>query len=141
MSGDARITGRIGIDPPVTWGELHDKPWALGRQSRVYPDVVVDLGTTSETAADGEVLRHSGVAIVPTGHETSAYDLIDELDRIVQGFGTAPDGTARRFAGFLHVVWAGGQEIYRVVIKAGRAVEVRPVMVWPEGARDEDGAP
>lgn len=139
MSGDARISGRIRIEPPVTWGELHDKPWATDPRNE-WPDVVVELATTKENVADGEVLRHSGVAIVTTEHETSAYELVRQTTRIVKAFGTAPDGTARRFAGFLHVVWGGGEEVYRVIVREGRAVEVKPVLAWPEGARDEDGA-
>jgi hypothetical protein len=137
MSGDARITGRIAIRPAVTWGELHDKPWATGRHG-FYPDVVVDLDTIEEHTQTGVVYHHSGVAIVPTGHETNGYELLDEVGRIVDAFKTAPDGIGRVFAGFLHVVWAGGKDVYRVVVRAGRAVEVRPQMVWPDGARDED---
>lgn len=140
MSGDARITGRIRITPPVTWGELHDKPWATGQQRDHYPDVVVQLDTVTETTSAGEFKFHSGVAIVPTGNETSAYDLADEVTRIAQTFGLAPDGTRRRFVGFLHVVWGGGEEVYRVVVREFRAVDLRPALVWPDGARDTDAA-
>lgn len=140
MSGDAYISGRISISPPVTWGELYDKPWATGTEPGQYPDVKVELATTRETTPTGEVLHHSGVAITPTRHETSGYHLNDEVTRIVAAFATAPDGTARRFDGFLHVVWGGGQEMWRVVVQGASAVEVRPVMVWPVGARDEDAA-
>ncbi len=137
MSGDARISGRITITPPVTWGEIHDKPWATG-QDRSYPDVVVELDTTEVNTPTGVVKHMSGVAIVPTGHETNGYELLDEVRRIVVAFGTTSDGTARTFAGFLHVVWGGGQEVYRVVVQDGRAGVARPRMVWPDGARDED---
>lgn len=135
MSGDARISGEISIDPPLTWGELRDQLWALGTDGR-YPDVVVKLDTTRESTAAGELLRHSGVAIAPTGHETNGYDLTDEVDRIARTFATAPDGSVRRFAGFLHVVWGGGEEIYRIVVRDGQAVEVRPTWVWPADASD-----
>lgn len=140
MSGDARITGRISITPPITWGELHNQRWATGTEPDRYPDVKVELATTTEKTSDGEMLRHSGVAIAPTGHETSGYDLNVEVARIARAFATAPDGTTRRFDGFLHVVWGRGESVWRVVVRDGRAVEVRPQTVWPEGARDEDAA-
>lgn len=139
MSGDAQISGRINIDPPVTWAELFDHQWAIGVAYQHYPDAVIKLDTTEENTADGVVHLHSGVAIVPTGHETSARTLVDDVTRIVGHAATAPDGTRRTFAGFLHVVW-GGESIYRVVVSPGdlRVVEVYPKVVWPEGARDED---
>lgn len=137
MSGDATITGRITVDPPITWSELHNQSWATN-PNRGYPDVVVNLATTKEVTADGEVFRYSGDAIVTTGHETSAYHLVDELDRIVTTFDTTPDGTPRTFTGFFHVIWARGEEAFRVIVRDGHAVQVKPTVVWPDGARDED---
>ena len=45
-------------------------------------------------------------------------------------------GTARRFAGFLHVDWLGYGEMARVVVRDGKAVQVSPQVVWPDDARD-----
>lgn len=140
MSSDARITGRINIDPPITWGELHDQMWAIGQQTDHYPDAVVKLDTTEENTPDGVVRRHGGVAIVPSGHETNGYDLLDDVTRIVREFRTGPDGVVRSLDGYLHVVWAGGEDTYRVyVTPRGEVTEGRPEMRWPVGARDEDG--
>lgn len=138
MSGDASISGRIAISPPITWGELHDKPWATGQQAGHYPDVKVDLDTTEEHTATGVTKHMSGVAIVPTGHETNGYELTAEVDRIVGQFVRTPSGTVRIFTGFLHVIWGGGEDVYRVIVRDGDIVEVKPQMVWPSGARDED---
>lgn len=140
MSGDARISGQIRITPPITWGELHDQDWALGNGLRNWPDALVKLATTVENTPTGQVHHQSGVAIVPFDGETNGYTLTEDVARIVRHFATAPDGTPRRFAGFLHLVWADGEEVYRVVPVDGGAIEVRPQVVWPEGARDEDGA-
>lgn len=140
MGGDARITGRINIQPPITWGELYNQQWALGQKTDHYPDAYVKLGTTEENTPDGVMLRHTGVAIIPTGGDTSGYTLIKDVDRIVRSFGIAPDGTVRQFAGWLHLSWAGGEEIYRVIVRNGRPVDVRPQVVWPAGARNEDAA-
>lgn len=140
MSGDARITGRISIDPPITWGELGANRWALG-QERVdgqgWVDAVVHLDSAEEVLPDGVMTRYLGVAIIPAGGETNGYTLVADVDRIAKAFGRAPDGTVRRFAGWLHLIW-GGEAVYRVIVRDGVTVEVQPQVVWPEGARDED---
>lgn len=125
MSGDARITGQITIDPPITWPELADKQWATTGDYQPEPPYWADV--------------RLGVGIVPIDNETSAYTLVASVQRIVDEFGTTPDGTARTFTGHLHVVWGGGEAVYRVVVRDGRAVEVQPTVVWPADA--QDGAP
>lgn len=139
MSGDARITGRINIDPPITWSELADNQWAIGRGGNTYPDAVVKVDNIEENTPDGVFVRRSGVAIVPTGCETNGYDLIDDVTRLARLVATTPDGVARRFTGFLHVVWARGEDTYRVVVRDGQAVKVHPTIVWPDDAGGDAG--
>lgn len=139
MSGEARISGRITITPPITWLELYDKPWATNPTG--YPDVKIRLEMDETHTPAGVHTSITGVAIEPTGHETSASDLETEVDRIVTEFAVTPDGGApRAFKGFLHVTWGQGQdlEIYRVIVRDGKTITINPVMTWPEGARDED---
>lgn len=149
MSGDTRISGRITITPPITKNELAGNRWAfkgfkeafasaMGFGASDYPDVLVQLNGVDLTFADPS--EPVGMAIVPTGFETSARTLLDDVDRIVQTFSSTPGGERRAFAGWLHVVWGGGEAVYRVHVVDGRAVGSKPVLAWPEGARDEDGA-
>jgi hypothetical protein len=143
MSGDAHITGRIRITPPITWRELADKKWATGASERFggpYPDAKVELDQRDVDTDQGVLSVRAGVAIVPEGGETNGYTLTEDVDRIVREFTTAPDGTIRRFEGWLHLVWAGGEEIHRLHVVDGAAVEACPQVVWPVGARDEDAA-
>jgi hypothetical protein len=140
MSGDARITGRIRITPPITWRELDGKRWAIGPDGRRYPDAVVEVDHQEMDTGQGVLSVRLGVAIIPEGGETNGYTLTEDVDRIVHEFATAPDGTTRRFEGWLHLVWAAGEEIHRVHVVDGAAVEARPQVVWPVGARDEDAA-
>lgn len=143
MSGDARIAGRIAIDPPITWPELVANDWAISGDwepdGRYHADAKV-LVDHSDVNTDRGVLsiRH-GVAIVPEGGETSGYTLVASVERIAQEFATAPDGVPRTFKGFLHLVWGGGEYVCRVHVVDGHAIEVTPALAWPEGARDEDG--
>lgn len=111
MSADARISGRININPPITWAELHDTIDFLGR------DIQLEVTALDSVGAD---------AIVPTYNETNAYGLMDELDKAVGAWGKTPDGAVRTFTGYLHVVWGVGAdtELYRVIVRDGRAVEV-----------------
>ena len=121
MSGELRLTGRIRIDPPITWDELHDKPWAVDPSD--YPDVQIAM---------------SGAYIEPTHYESNGYELVSQIERIAQTFAVGPLGEIRRFTGFLHAIWGGGQEIFRIIIVNGKAVHVYLEMEWPHGARDED---
>lgn len=142
MSGDAQISGRINITPPITWPELVDKEWAHKGNDRwpdgYWTDAKVHLDHLDVTTDVGILNVLVGVAIVAQGGETSAYTLTRSVQRIVDAFGTAPDGTARTFAGYLHVVWAGGEDMWRVHVVDGRAVESRPELTWPAGATDDD---
>ncbi len=143
MSGDARITGRINIDPPITWAELAGKTWATEGDYEPDPPYAADAKVLVEhrdVDTDLGVLSvRLGVAIVEVGGETSAYTLTQSVERIVAEFRTDPNGTMRTFKGFLHVVWGRGEESWRVHVVDGHAVESRPVMAWPVGAHDEDG--
>jgi hypothetical protein len=142
MSGDARITGRIRITPPITWRELAGKHWPLGNNGGDghYPDAKVEIDHRDIDTDQGVLSVRLGVAIIPVGGETNGYTLTEDVGRIVREFATAPDGTIRRFEGWLHLVWAGGEEIHRVHVVDGATVEARPQTVWPVGARDEDAA-
>lgn len=143
MSGDAQITGRIRIDPPITWPELAGKTWATEgyrHPSGYWSDAKVQVQHHDVDTDQGVMSIRHGVAIVPAGGETSAATVTESVGRIVEEFGTTPDGTPRTFVGWLHVIWGEGEAVYRVVVRDGRAVEVSPQVIWPEGARDEDGA-
>lgn len=139
MSGDARISGRIHIHPPITWAELRDKPWATGADQS-WPDAFVKVAEVEANTDDGVVIRRTGTAIVPTDGETNGYDLLDNVSRIVAAFARTPDGVERAWSGWLHVIWGRGEDVYRVHVAGGRAVESKPALSWPAGARDEDGA-
>lgn len=138
MSGDARITGQIRITPPITWMELSRNKWALGLEGG-YPDAIVKADHRDVDTDQGVLSVRLGVAIVPEGGETNGYTLIEDVDRIVREFATAPDGTPRQFEGWLHLNWGGGEAVYRVHVVDGRARSSAPQLIWPEGARDEDG--
>ena len=136
---DAQITGQITIDPPITWGELTENRWATGPDGGEYPDAVVRVTVEDVNTADGVMSRRQGVAIVSEG-ETNGYHLLQNVDRIVRTFGTAPDGTKRTFTGWLHMDWARGEYVCRIHVVNETVVESNPTLIWPEGARDEDAA-
>ncbi len=142
MSGDAQITGRIAIIPPITWAELSGKTWATEGNDRwpdgYWTDAKVSVDQRDVDTDEGVQSFRAGDNIVPCGGDTNGYTLNRSVQRIVDEFGTAPDGTVRTFAGFLHVVWAGEEDMWRVHVVDGRVKESRPVTMWPAGARDED---
>lgn len=137
MSGDARISGRITITPPITWAELRANEWAMHH----YADAHIKVDHNDVDTDQGVLSARFGVAIVPCDGETNGHNLTADVQRVVDAFPTTPDGTPRAFSGWLHVIWGGGDEVYRVHVVDGRAHEARPSLAWPAGARDEDGTP
>jgi hypothetical protein len=141
MSGNATITGRIGIYPPITWPELVAAGSAVGCTGDnfgLYCDARVAVTRDNIDTDQGVLSIRSGVAIIPGDGETNGYTLTEDINRIVHEFATAPDGTTRRFDGWLQLVWDDGFNVYRVHVVDGEVTKSRPTMTWPVGARDED---
>jgi len=115
MSDDARVSGEIRIDPPISQK-------ARLTILRVLDFKDIDLKIDDETG--------NGVAIV-SSYSSCRY-LLEEIQEIVDTFG----GAGRQFTGFLHVVWGTGSDtdIYRVIVRNGKAIEVRPQILWPVDA-------
>lgn len=94
MSGDAQISGRIRIEPPITWPELADRQWAVDGEWKPDPpywaDAKVDVSHRDVNTDQGVLSVRLGVGIVPVGGETSGYTLTASVERIVREFGAAP---------------------------------------------------
>jgi hypothetical protein len=126
MGYNTSVTGEIRIEPPLAWREFKDSPFA-GR------DMDVKLRIDEETidTDDGPLIRKTASAIVPAWEDSyKAYKLIDHVQQAIDAF---PGHT---FTGRLECEGEENTDIWRVVIRDGRAVRIEPRIVWP----DEDGA-
>lgn len=123
----SRVTGRIMIMPAIPWSLVKGGPFDPKTSRR---DVVLRL---REVESDGgDTVRRVADAVVPLMSDSyGAYFLVEHLQELIDEF-----GRGREFVGHLYREGADSLDVARLVVRGGRAVEVRPVITWP----DEDGA-
>lgn len=126
MGYNTSVDGEIRINPPLTWREFKDSPFAgTGK------DVTFRVEEETVTTEDGPLIRRSAVALVPTWEDSyKAYHLVEHVQEVINAF---PGHT---FTGRLECEGEENTDLWRVVVRDGRAVKVTPRIVWP----DEDGA-
>jgi hypothetical protein len=129
MGYNTRVTGAILITPPLTAAEL-----------RAHPEVkdgdcaYVQVNEEPVETDEGTLIRTTGNAIVPwRDEEYKAYDLVEQVQHIVSTF---PD---RAYEGRFDCYGEENPDIWRLVIRDGRAVQIRPQLIWPDEAGDHAG--
>lgn len=126
MGYNTSVSGEIRIEPPLAWREFKDSPFA-GRDK----DVTLQVDAETVDTADGPLMRKTAVALVPTWEDSyKAYHLVEHVQEAIDAF---PEHT---FTGRLDCEGEENTDLWRVVVRDGRAVKVTPRIVWP----DEDGA-
>lgn len=126
-----RVTGEISIEPPLTWQEFKDSPFLPGSPND-NTNYDVRLHTDEETVDtdEGQPVRKTANAVLPRWDDSfKAYHLIDHVQAVIDAF---PGHT---FTGRLECEGEDNTDMWRVVVRDGRAVKVEPRIVWP----DEDG--
>lgn len=131
MGYTTHVRGEFTIDPPLTWSEFKDSPFSP------YPpagddriELVLRVDEETIETDDGPLLRRTASALVMSEiDEYRAHGLLDVVQRAVDSF---PGHT---FTGRLECEGEENTDMWRVVIRNGRAVKVEPRIVWP----DEDG--
>ncbi|MFK0062661.1 DUF6205 family protein [Streptomyces werraensis] len=126
MGYNTSVTGEIRIEPPLSWREFKDSPFT-------GQDMDVKLRIDAETVDtdDGPLMRKTASAIVPAWEDSyKAYKLIEHVQQVIDAF---PGHT---FTGRLECEGEENTDIWRVIVRDGRALRIEPRIVWP----DEDGA-
>lgn len=129
-----RVRGEFTIEPPLTWPEIQTSPFEPVGRCR-YSAVGVDLDLrgeeTSADTAEGTLVRRTGTALVMRQiDEYRERDLVHQVQRCIDLF---PGHT---LTGRLDCEGEENVDLWRVIIRDGRAVRIEPRIVWP----DEDGA-
>lgn len=122
MSYNTRVTGEIRIEPPLTWREFKDSPFA-------GDDLDVKLHVEAETVDtdDGPLMRKTAAALIPSWEDKyKAYNLVAHVQQAIDAF---PGHT---FIGRLECEGEESGDLWRVVFRNGRAVKVTPRIVWPD---------
>jgi hypothetical protein len=116
------VIGEITITPPLTWAEFKNSPFADGDGL----DVKLRIETETVDTDDGPLMRKTATALIPTWDEAfKAYHTVEHVQRAIDAF---PGHT---FTGRLDCKGENA-DMWRVVVRDGRAVEVRPHIVWPD---------
>lgn len=103
-------TGEFRIEPPLTWAEIKNSPY--------LPET--DEGTLTRRYAD---------AIVPVTDEPyKGYEIIATVQKIIDAH---PGHT---LSGRFDCEGEEAGDLWRLVVRDGRAVQVKPQIVWPEGS-------
>jgi hypothetical protein len=131
MGYTTHVTGEFAITPPLTWNEFKDSPFAPHNAKTGYdPSLLLHVDESSVDTDEGPLLRRTATALVM--REIDEYrerGLVDEVQRAIDSF------PGHAFIGRLECEGEENTDIWRVVIRDGRAVKVEPRIVWP----DEDG--
>lgn len=125
MGYNTSVSGEIRIEPPLTWRDFKDSPFA-----GTDKDVTFRVDEETVTTDDGPLIRKTAVALVPAWEDSyKAYNLVAHVQEAIDAF---PEHT---FTGRLDCEGEETADLWRVVVRDGRAVKVTPRIVWP----DEDG--
>jgi hypothetical protein len=128
MSYITHVAGEFTITPPLTWPEFHDSPFASDDWRDT--DLVLRVDEEQVNTDDGLLIRRTASALVMREiDEYNARNLIQQVQAAIDAF---PGHT---FTGRLDCEGEENTDIWRVVVRDGRAVKVEPRIVWP----DEDG--
>lgn len=122
------VDGEIRIEPPLTWAELKDSPF--NPKSTEYDDRMdVKLQVVEETVEtdEGSLIRRTAPAIVAARSESyKAYYLVEHVQKLIDSH------PGHAFAGRLECSGEETGDLWRCVVRDGRAVKVEPRIVWPD---------
>lgn len=131
MDYNTRVTGEIRIEPPLTYAEFKNSPFIAG-DSLIEGSIDVRLRVEEETVDtdEGQLVRKTASALIPKWEEPyRAYHLIEHVQRAIDVFTTTG---IHMFSGRLECEGEEQGDMWRVVIRDGRAVRVEPRIVWPD---------
>ena len=89
--------------------------------------VYVDYEQAFEDAKDYTIVRFVAAEIRPYYSSMKAYDILEDVQRIVDLLG--PGYT---YSGAIEVDGEESDDLWRIYIRNGKAVEVTPQIVWPD---------
>lgn len=132
MSYTTHVTGEFAIEPPLSWTEFKDSCFAPHNIKISYvPSLILRVIEETVNTDEGPLLRRTATALVM--REIDEYrdrGLVAEVQSAIDAF---PGHT---FTGRLDCEGEFNTDMWRLVVREGRAVKVTPRIVWP----DEDGA-
>lgn len=123
-------TGEITITPPLTWAEIKDSPF-LPNDAFNIRDLKFEVTREDRDTAEGTLIRREAIAVVPLTDDTyKGYDVVEHLQEILDAF------PGHEFTGSIRAEGEEAGDIWRLDVVDGRAVKVKPRIVWPDGTEE-----
>jgi len=128
MSYTTHVRGEFAITPALAWPEFKDSEFAPHNITESYdPDLILRVAEESVDTDDGPLLRRTATGLVMREiDEYNSRNLLAQVQKAVDSF------PGHIFTGRLECEGEENTDLWRVVIRDGRAVEVKPQIVWPE---------
>lgn len=112
----------IEIDPPIEWGEMKDTPYVNGED-----EVMLDVQEETVENDHGILTRRYATNLAVTYQdEYSERDLVGAVQGAIDAF---PGHT---FTGRFNCFGDENEDIWRVVVRDGKAQRVNAKIVWPD---------
>lgn len=125
MSYDTSVDGQFAIDPPLTWAEIRTSP-APTKQNGNF-DVALQLTEQTIDTEDGQSIRKTAATLIPGWEERGTfYNLVEHLQAVIDAH------PGHQFTGHFECDGEDSGDLWRVVIRDGKAVRVEPRIVWPD---------
>lgn len=129
MGYNTRYTGAIGIEPPLTWAQIKDSPYLPESAEKNFPDVKLRVIETTTETEDGVLTRRVADAIVPVTDESyKGYGIVETVQKIIDAY------PGHEFTGRFDCEGEEAPDLWRLVVRDGRATRVEPQITWPEGS-------
>lgn len=134
MGYHSTLNGEILIDPPILWPDLEKSPFICTEDRWEYERLAwLRIVEEPVETAEGTLIRKKAVAIrASDADELRAGNLVSEVQEIVTAH-----GEGRTFTGFILVRGEESPDYWRAAVEDGRAVEVKPRIVWPDGTEEQ----
>ena len=128
MGYSTRFKGEIRIDSPIPFDDVTGHGFTREEPFKVTKDIRLKVVEEPIPGQPGGY-RRIAVAIVGLDGGFSCYDAIPDTQEIIDRW-----GEGRTFTGRLDASGEEAGDVWRMEIRDGRADEVRPRIVWPDGS-------
>lgn len=131
------VRGGFLVEPHLTWQEIKASAFeapGLGGNDWAAPGVDLRLSIVEQTVDTDEgslVRRTSNGLRMPHIDEYRARGLVEQVQQCIDMF------PGHRWPGRLECEGEDNADMWRVIVRNGRALRIEPRIVWPEGGDDQ----
>lgn len=121
------VSGELVASPPLTWAEFKDSPFLAPSSGWGEREVKLRISEDTTETEEGQLIRRAAVALMPeTDAASKFYNLLEHVQEALDAF---PGHT---WSGRLECKGEEAGDLWRVVVRKGRAVRIEPTITWPD---------